>query len=120
MGLDFSHTDAHWSYGGFGRFRLAAVVGIDLPRMAGFERGSALAGRPWSTVQSSEQEPIIDLLDHSDCDGELTAEQCARIAPRLRELVAHWPEDDYDRRHAELLADGMDLAAEAGESLEFV
>lgn len=32
MGLDFTHTDAHWSYGGFDRFRirLAWAAGIKL------------------------------------------------------------------------------------------
>lgn len=117
MGLDFSHTDAHWAYSGFNRFRtrVAAVLGFDLDRMEGFH-----GDRSWDSVPSATDEPLIDLLNHSDCDGELTPEQCERIAPRLREAVSLWPADDYDRIKAEMLADGMELAAQSGEPLEFM
>jgi hypothetical protein len=64
-------------------------------------------------------DPIVPLLDHSDCDGELTPGHCKQVAPRLRELVANWPEEDYDKRRALELADGMDVAAQAGEPLRF-
>jgi len=39
MGLNFSHTDMHWSYSCFHEFRrkLAAEIGIDLDDMDGFE-----------------------------------------------------------------------------------
>lgn len=120
MGLDFSHTDAHWSYGGFGRFReaLAQHEGIDLDRMEGFRRyGDNRPRISWTTINS----PLKPLLDHSDCDGELTPDECRQVAPHLREVaVALWPDpSNYNRRHAELLADGMDAAAAAGENLEF-
>jgi hypothetical protein len=62
---------------------------------------------------------IVPLLNHSDCDGELTPEECATISPRLRELAAAWPEDDYGREHALRLADDMDLAARLDCHLEF-
>lgn len=117
MGLGFSHSDAHWSYHGFMEFRthLANSIGIDLDMMKGFG-----GDRKWP---SAENEPLIHLLYHSDCDGELTPEQCKVIAPRLREIVSSWPDSDYkvmyDKKNALLLADGMEEAAANGEPLEF-
>lgn len=65
------------------------------------------------------KDPIKDLLFHSDCEGNLTVTQCIDIAPRLRDLVADWPEEDFDKGRALDLADAMTEAAEAGEPLEF-
>lgn len=61
---------------------------------------------------------IIPLLDHSDCEGELSPEECARVAPRLRELVASWP-PEFFVQEALSLAKGMDYAARAKEPLYF-
>lgn len=122
MGLDFSHGDAHWSYSGFHRFRckLARAINIDLEEMDGFARepllGCIVEGKPWP---DTEIDPLIALLNHSDCDGELTPDQCKSIAPRLREIVEQFPADDYDRQQALMLADGMDEAVQENELLEF-
>lgn len=112
MGLDFSHGEAHWSYSGFHRFRveLAAAIGVDLDQMQGF--GGEIS---WENVNN----PIIPLLNHSDCDGELSPEECRQIAPKLKEIVSNWPEDDYDRRQAERLAEAMETCANEGDALEF-
>jgi hypothetical protein len=113
MGIDFSHCEAHWSYSGFNRARnrLAAAIGFELYAMDGFKSN----GRPWSEMKDA----VKPLLNHSDCDGDLTVEECKQVAPRLREIVSQWDKDDYDRKHFEELARGMDAAAEAGEPLEF-
>jgi len=105
MGMNFSHCDAHWSYGGFIHFRarLAAEIGVTLADIA------------WDKVDDT----IVPLLDHSDCEGELTPNECQRIAPRLRELVARWPKGDFDRDQAERLASGMEFANKNNEPLEF-
>lgn len=119
MGLDFSHTDAHWSYGGFNRFRtvLARHEGIDLDRMEGFRRrGDERPRLAWDATTT----PLRPLLDHSDCDGELTPEECSQVAPRLREVVsALWQPGDHDHDAGLALADGMEAAATAGELFEF-
>jgi hypothetical protein len=41
------------------------------------------------------------------------------VAPRLRQLVAEWRDDDYDKINALLLAEGMELAAASNEPLVF-
>lgn len=122
MGIDFSHCTAQWSYFGFHHFRkrLAKDIGIELVEMAGFtERG--VEGLAWP---DAEDEPVVHLLNHSDADGELSPEQCAAVVPRLREIASAWPvtgnhDVDYDRTNALLLAEGMELVASKGESLEF-
>ena len=113
MGLDFNHCDAHWAYGGFSRFRkrLAQSIGINLDDMQGY--GGNLS---WDKII----DPIKDFLYHSDCDGELTPKQCQVVAPRLRELIAGWPDDDYDKKQAEELINGMEEAIISDEPLEFM
>lgn len=113
MGLDFSHGDAHWSYSGFMRFRerLAKAEGFDLQTMAGFTAG----GEPWSGVTTD----LAPLLNHSDCDGELSPQECKQVAPRLKEIIGGWDLDDYDRRSGIELVAAMEYCAGNGESLEF-
>lgn len=136
MGLDFTHCDARWGYGGFMRFRcrLADEIGVGLESMEGFtsslENLICIARRekptrddmqPYITSWDAlKPDPIIPLLSHSDCDGELTPEQCRSIAPRLRELVKDWKDDDYDKQHALELAKGMELAFSLNQPLEFI
>lgn len=130
MGLDFTHTDAHFSYGDFGEFRraLARWEGFDLDAMAGHcapWRGDdplTHQNRPWDEIDV----PLKPLLNHSDCDGDLSPEECAQVAPRLREAIdALWPDSDGSlearlyRGNGLALADGMDRAAAAGERLGF-
>ena len=113
MGLDFRGSEARWSYGGFNRFRkkLAEKIGINLDDMAGFVE----AGKSWAGIDDG----IVPLLNHSDCDGELTPDECKQVAPRLRELVSDFPSDDYDKQKAALLADDMEKLAAQGKPLIF-
>lgn len=109
MGIDFSHCDASWAYSGFNRARikLAKEIGLDLNSMVGF-----------GGEQKWPDHDLIPLLNHSDCDGELTPEECKRVAPALREAVSKW-DDDYDRAKFLELAEGMELAASLNEALQF-
>lgn len=112
MGLNFRNSNAQWSYGGFNRFRerLAAEIGINLREMEGFVDG----GLSWKKIK----DPIAPFLNHSDCDGDLSPEQCATVAPRLRELVDGW-DDDHDKRNALELAKDMKIHAAASKPLVF-
>jgi hypothetical protein len=113
MGIDFSHGSASWSYGGFhaARVKLADAVGFRLEEMVGFG-----GDRDWSAIDS----PLVPLLNHSDCDGELSVEECKTVAPALRKIVrdAPWPESEKLRWM--MLADGMDDAVVDNEPLEFM
>lgn len=91
--------------------------------------------RSWDEID----DPIVPLLHHSDCDGHLTPEECAQVAPRLREIVTVWPDrvqsyveldgvgkvpgpwfDNYDKVQALRLVEGMEKAAAANENLRFI
>lgn len=121
MGISFRASgksiDASWSYSGFSSFRsrLAEKIGIDLNSMEGFGRFDKSPRKSWDTIN----DPIKPFLNHSDCDGELSPEECKSIASRLRELVKAWHEDDYDKVNALKLADAMDLCVQEGVCLEF-
>jgi hypothetical protein len=122
MGLVFHCTEydkskrPHWSYSGFNIFRLelAKLIGMDLMKMKGFSRNSESI--QWDAVP---YDPIFPLLNHSDCDGELTPEECSEVYPRLRELLSAYPYE-YDKWEGMKLADMMEHCAKEGLTLEFV
>lgn len=116
MGVDIG--GAHWAYGGFMRFReeLAKMEGIVLKDMYGFGGWTNPNCKqiPWETVDS----PIVPLLNHSDCDGDLSPEECAQVYPRLAALVEQL-EDSYDRDNGRVLVAEMKAAVEGNYRLEF-
>jgi hypothetical protein len=81
---DWPHPQ--WSYDGFAHFRrrLASAEGFDLEAMKGFD-----GDRDWSEI-ITDLEP---LLRHSDCDGELSPADCARVFPHLEEVIQAWQSD---------------------------
>ncbi|TMS00140.1 hypothetical protein [Nonomuraea basaltis] len=120
MGVSMYPGRASWSYSGFGSFRdrLAQAEGFDLREMAGFAPFDApedWTGKPWDTVHTT----LEPLLNHSDCDGYLDAYECEQVIPRLRQIIATWPESDYDRQHGEALIKGMEHCVEHGCSMRF-
>lgn len=119
MGIDFSHCNAHWSYGNFHNFRrkLASQIGINLDLMDGFymdEHFCRKEGISWSGVD----DPIKILLNHSDCDGFLTPRECRKVYPRLLDIVKNWDDDD-DKMMAINLANGMKKACRRFQKLWF-
>jgi hypothetical protein len=81
MGLDTSHNAWHGPYSSFSRWRcwLADIKGVNLLSMKGFGGDTE-----WTQY---EDDPIYPLLNHSDCDGELTPKECALIAFGLSEVL---------------------------------
>lgn len=140
MGIDFSHGEAHWGYGGFNRFRtsLGREIGICVELMEGYWSDDQFGSRVGGAIASGKlslddlwwfpkepmswdkiEDPIKFLLNHSDCDGHIPPGKCAKIAPRLRKLVKDWDKKGQDYLNAIWLAEGMEAAAEAKENLEF-
>jgi len=121
MGLRFSHADAYFSFTTFHEFRrrLAQLAGINLEEMQGYTDPPE-AGKPWSEVD----DPIVYLLDHSDCDGEISPEECEELAPRLRELLDKWSDESddgyaYFQVNGRQLADGLAICPAMNHSLQF-
>jgi hypothetical protein len=70
-------------------------------------------------LPEASAEPLLELINHSDCDGDLSPEQCGRLAPRLSEIVSRWPEDDYDRASALNLVRMMEICSRNSRKLIF-
>ena len=113
MGLGFSHGEAHWAYSGFMRFRsrLAETLGYTVPLSVMYDDGS---------YTRMKNEPIWPLINHSDCDGELTVEEMQQILPQLEDLVNRWDDHEYDKITGLQLIEGMKDAINNDESMEFI
>lgn len=98
-----------WSYDGFSRFRerLARAEGFDLSEMRGFD-----GHRDWDEVTTD----LAPLLNHSDCDGEMTPAECLEVYPRLEDIITAWGETgdpvlDYDAQNGRCLVEAMKMCA---------
>jgi hypothetical protein len=77
MGLDFSHGSVHFGYSGFMSFReklCKLALGTELKEMDGF--GGC---RSWDDLD----DPIVPLLNHSDCDWDLRDEARQRQGTKV-------------------------------------
>ena len=120
MGLDFKGSDVSFSYGGFHRFRrrVASSAGIMLDKMEGYTGTNPI---PWSTVNDD----LKYLLDHSDCDGQISAICCGKIAKRLEEIIVTWNfpvsdiEANWHLENARTLVKDMKALAKKNKPLIF-
>jgi len=143
MGLDTSHNCWHGAYSAFARFRqaIAKAVGIPLSLMEGFYRPPEWAFEqltPGAKFEIDKMlqslplswdlfkgDPILALLNHSDCQGDIPAEQCAPLAKRLREIAPLLKGQDGGGHLGDIeakaiqFAEGCELAASRGENVEF-
>ena len=85
MGLDTSHNCWHGPYSSFNEFRysLARQIGINLNEYAGYDEGGT---KDLTTIEHG----LMPLFDHSDCDGDLTVEQSARIVDGFNNVLENF------------------------------
>ncbi|WP_298067418.1 hypothetical protein [uncultured Acinetobacter sp.] len=85
MGLDTTHNCWNGSYGSFNRFRysLAAQIGVNLDEYIGY-------GDNGFKNLTSINHDLMPLFDHSDCDGDLSVEDCKRIANGLNSVLENF------------------------------
>lgn len=119
MGLDTTHDAWHGPYSSFNRFRywLAAQIGVNLNDYAGYKESGT---KELETINH----PIMPLLNHSDCDGELTPDQCRSIAKGIKEILkTAKPEDRVNPfghfSEAETFMKGCIRAANKKENIGF-
>lgn len=123
MGLDTTHDAWHGAYSAFNRFRqsIAKAVGVDFPP---HDDGGLDDECIYLPDGFREQHPgLLVLLMHSDCDGDMSPEDCRLIAAELRALSV---EESLSGGHMPSVqeavgrfAAGCEAAADAGERLEF-
>lgn len=153
MGLDCSHNAWHGAYSAFMQWRrkIAEVAGLPpLDLMEGFYDKldsfdvccgfpTLHCGHPADTRQQIKNiderlpikweclkpSPLHELLYHSDCDGEISSENCAAIADALEDLIPLFPDEDHPghignwKNKTQKFVDGLRLAAQSGEALRF-
>lgn len=117
MGLDTSHDAWHGPYSSFMEWRkwLANQIGFNLNEMDGFG-----GSKPFEQMKHN----IRPLLDHSDCDGELSPDECRQIAFGLQQILDALPADEPSEAWSnkwltERFMKGCLRAAVANESIDF-
>jgi hypothetical protein len=114
MGLDVSHNCWCGSYTAFNNFRreIAHLAGLDLNSYYGLG-GTKL----WV---SAEEEPLVTLLSHSDCEGEIAWEDLSTLIQRLREIeiLARACKSTWIEEISQF-AEGLETAYEWKQSVEF-
>ena len=113
MGLDTSHDCFHSSYSTFHAWREALCLAAGLGRL---KRHVGFGGEePWPEPSAL---PIVTLLTHSDCDGQIEAKDCAPVADALEQLLPKLP-DTWVLPCTEQWIKGLRLAASKNEPVDF-
>lgn len=115
MGLDTTHNAFHGPYSSFGQFRtkLAEHIGITLADMEGFGGNKSF---------DMVEDDVKILLDHSDCDGEISPADCAKLSKRLDEILKELePTDNWFSLYnfVKTFSEGCKTAAANNEPIEF-
>lgn len=127
MGLIVSHGCFDGGYIKFHHWRskVAEVAGYgNLEDMEGYEAIGVPAGSgiDWP---SFEEDPLVELLRHSDCDGKISYEKCSAIANRLESILPSLliaeKLNDTDHYHtiAKGWVKGLRNASQLHEDIEF-
>lgn len=151
MGLDTSHDCWHGAYSAFHRWRheLARAAGLPpLSLMEGFYEpvgGRSDYSNPfyWARKGLNKDEglpeedslpikwdclkpnALYELLNHSDCEGEIPWESCDAIADSLETLLTKLPKGEGGghignwRDKTQKFIDGLRLAAKKKENVDF-
>lgn len=104
MGLSFSTGKASWSFSGFRWFRQRIQN----------DASASLA---------DSQNPLNIFLNHSDCEGAMSAKECGKVAPLLKPIVENLrsenPFGNYDKENGLLLVEAMEECARENKPLVF-
>jgi len=135
MGLDVSHGAFSGAYSSFNRFRqaIAKVTGGSFPPHRADADGIVMDDDVWywgDGFSESTHRGLFVLLSHSDCDGEISPEDCVKVADELESLLpqldaigdgsGHILRDGGYGGVARKFIAGCREAAAANESLEFM
>ncbi|WP_293925421.1 hypothetical protein [Sphingobacterium sp. UBA6320] len=113
MGLDTTHNAFHGAYSAFMRFRKGLVdhsLKTDVMNFNGF--GGTV---PEETI---ENPGLQRLIHQSDCDGEISPDDCKLIADYLETIIPELSEGELKDRSIQF-RDGCLLAHSKSEFIEF-
>lgn len=123
MGLNTSFGAWEGAYSAFDAWRkvIAKKIGLNLENMMGFG----------GTIPFNPEHNLTPLLNHSDCDGILTVDECKKIKAGLEEVLKSLPkidmnnendfenDDEWAAYKAQLFIDGCNEAIKNDEPIEF-
>ena len=133
MGLDVTHDCWHGAYGAFTRWRnaLAVAAGYELYehkdglKFSMIDWGHVSEDNLFGEWDKTPDDPLLVLIAHSDCEGVIHPEQAIPLANRIEELMPLLSTEP-DTGHigdwkikTQKFIDGLRLAAESGEDVEF-
>lgn len=146
MGLDCSHEAWHGAYSAFTRWRdnLARAAGYGMLSVEECRRRwpdehfyFELIDIPWDMFESKNymgewdnppgnEDPLMYLIVHSDCDGVLHPNEARHLADRLEQLLPKLDDTTpmghiapHMRGKTQQFIDGLRAAVAAGEDLDF-
>jgi len=130
MGLDCSHDAFSGAYSSFSRFRKVIVTLMDGSFPPHEDKSLDPNSWYWSNQYSQETHPgLFVFLCHSDCDGEISPEDCKKIADEMEALLPKIDEMGEGEGHikrdggygevARRFIKGCRKAHKANEPLEF-
>ena len=117
MGLDTSHDAWHGSYGTFNLWRAEIAKAVGMPPL--FDMYGFGGSIDWSTL---EPNPIHILLSHSDCDGEISWQDCKLVADELTKILDKLPDSCFYfsvKGLTKQFIKGCMLAYKSKENLDF-
>ena len=112
MGLDTTYECYNGSYGRFHAWRVKITEAAGLGDLDDYYD----RGKEWP------DDPIVILLNHSDCDGEIEAIFCKVLAERLAEILPliEGEAKEWYRQKTQTFIDGLMAAHEANDNVEFM
>jgi len=135
MGLDTTHNCWHGAYSAFSRWRneIAKVAGYWVTKVEDGIYNSETIIVDWGHLQDklygdwdkTPDDPLLVLIAHSDCEGEIKPEQAKPLADRLEQLLPLLPKGDggghiYDwQKVTQNFIDGLRAAATNNENVKF-
>lgn len=118
MGLDTSHDAWHGGYGSFNIWR------EEIAKLSGIPKLSEMEGFGGNIVWDIEH-PLYALLNHSDCDGELTPDECKKTAEGLQIVYDKMDDAQFGghigniKNKTKQFIDGCLLAHSLNEPIDF-
>lgn len=123
MGLFCSHNAFHRSYGTFNRLRQIIAKAVDGSFPPHEDRKLNDDFWYWGDGFSKNTHPgLFIFMQHSDCDGEISPNDCIKVAKDLEALCPKIEQYDINNNYISLIkmfVKGCLLAAKNNESLTF-
>ena len=130
MGLSTSHGCWHGPYSAFTRWRnnLAKVAGYNVKMVQEEDKtlwptvmldwGHITEDNLMGTWDKTPDDPLLILLAHSDCDGDIFPENAVALAGCLEKLLPFLKEE-WEQEATQRFINGLKAAANANEPVMF-